>query len=503
MISKRLAATCLGAAVAFACLPALPASAATLDIAMDTSPSGLDPHIVTSFASFQVIQGTIYEGLTRVDAKLAVEPSLAKSWKISDDGKTYTFDLRQDVKFHDGSAMTAKDVAASLKRVEDVDTGSPLASRISTVTSIETPDDHTVVLHLSEPTAPLLDALSSIAIVPAKYRKDTDTLQQTPEGTGPFKFVSWQQNVGIKLAANKNYWKKGEPKLDGVNFDIVPEAATRQVGLTSDKYQMLPNIDASAALQLKGRPNVKLDDTVELSYTLLGMNVDRKPLGNPKVREAINYAINRGDLVKGALFGAGVPAGPLSPALKNWAEPVSSFPCYSSNQDKARSLLKEAGVADGTQLTLLVLPRDDTRVMAQIIQQELSAVGITVKLESPEIGKFVQDWRNSNFDLFISANGGSADPDNYFYRTFHSGGSTNVFNYKNEQLDALLEKARTQTDLAARKKSYDTIQEMTACKGPVAFLTYAQLYTAMRSDVEGFTMRADRSLSSLADVTLK
>lgn len=499
----RTAALCasLAASALFSLSPA--AWAAPLEVAVDTSPSGLDPHIVTAFSSFQIIEGTIYEGLTALDASLSIVPGLAESWEISEDGKTYTFKLRSGVKFHSGGDMTAADVKASLERVKKEATGSPLASRLATVDSVETPDPSTVVVNLSAPSAPLLSSLTTIAIVPAKYLDDVETLQQQPDGTGAFKFVEWQPNVAIRLEANPDYWQDGLPKLEGVNFNIVPEAATRQVGLTSNQYQMLPNIDAVTALQLKGQPDIELVDTLELSYTLVGMNVTKAPLDNPKVREAINYAIDRGQIVEAALFGAGVPGGPVSPALDQWATSVDQIACFTPDAEKAKALMQEAGVTAPVALKLLVLPRDDTRAMAQIIQQQLAAAGIEVELNIPEIGQFVQDWRNSNFDLFISANAGTIEPDDYFYRTFRTDGSTNVFKYSNPELDALLDQGRIEVEPAARREIYNDVQAMLACNGPAAFLTYAQLYTATRSNVGGFEIMPNRSLGSLKNVTLE
>ncbi|MEP3669970.1 MAG: ABC transporter substrate-binding protein, partial [Roseibium sp.] len=292
----------LACSVALVGLLSAPVHAEPLQIAVVGSPSGLDPHIVTAFTSFQIIDGTIYEGLTALDEELNIVPGLATGWDISDDKKTYTFTLRDGVNFHTGGAMTSEDVAASLNRVLNKETGSPLASRLAAVESIETPDENTVVLKLSAPSAPLLSSLTSIAVVPAKYAGDTETLQRTPDGTGPFKMAGWKPNVAIELVANTDYWNDAAPKLDGVTYNIVPETATRQVGLNSGQYQMLPNIDGLTAMQFKGRPGIKTQETLELAYSLIGINVTRPPFDNPKVREAINYAINREDIVAAALF---------------------------------------------------------------------------------------------------------------------------------------------------------------------------------------------------------
>lgn len=493
---KRLIST--AALVAAMGLGANAASAQMLELAVDASPAGLDPHIVTAFASFQIVNGTIYEALTRVTPDLSIEPGLAESWEVSDDGLTYTFTLRDGVTFHDGSAMTAEDVVASIERVKSADIGSPLASRVAAVASATAVDEKTVAITLSEPSAPFLTQLASIAIVPSEFQADKDSLQQKPVGTGPFAFVEWQPNNFILLSANEEYWAEGVPKAEGVRFNIVPESATRQVGITSGQYSILPNIDAATALQLQGRPGVELQDTLELSYTLLGMNTSQPPFDNPLVRQAVNYALDREAIVQAALFGSGVPAGPLSPSLQAWARDVSEFPCYEHSPERARELLEEAGVDMPVEITMLVLPRQDIRDIAQVAQQQLNAAGFQVELNIPELGQFVQDWRNSNFDIFASANAGSVDPDDFFYRAFRTGGSTNVFKYSDPRVDELLDTGRTSLDQEARKAAYDEVQGILACEGPVAHVAYGQLYTAVRTGVTGFEIIPNRSLGSLA-----
>ncbi|MGO4523231.1 ABC transporter substrate-binding protein [Microvirga sp. 2MCAF35] len=477
------------------------ASAQVLEIGADNGPTGLDPHLITAFPSFMVVNGNIYEGLTAVDKDLKIVPGLAESWTAAPDGKGYTFKLRQGVKFHDGSAMEAKDVVASLNRVLSKDIASPLASRLSAIESANAVDPTTVELKLKEPSAALLSSLATIAIVPGSMEANKDALQKAPVGTGPFKFQEWQPNGFILLTKNEAYWDKGMPKLAGLKFNIVPESATRQVGLTNGQYALLPNIDAATALQLKGKPNVKLSETMDLAYTLIGMNVSKPPFDNPKVREAVNYAINRQEIVDAALFGAGVPGGPLSPALKNWALDVSKFACYKPDPAKAQALLKEAGVATPVSVTMKVLPRQDIKDIAQVVQEQLNKAGFKVELVNQEQGQFIQDWRNSNFDLFASINAGQPDPDDYFYRTFRTGGSTNVFKYSDAEIDGLLDQARTLQDQAARKAAYDKVQQKLACSGPVAHLTYGTLFSAMNSKLQGFETMPNRSLLVLRNAS--
>ncbi|MXQ11400.1 ABC transporter substrate-binding protein [Microvirga makkahensis] len=473
------------------------ASAQVLEIGADSGPTGLDPHLITAFPSFMVVNGNIYEGLTAIDKDLKIIPGLAESWTVSEDGKTYTFKLRSGVKFHDGSSMEATDVVASVRRLLSKDMASPLASRLSAVESTNAIDARTVELKLTEPSAALLSSLSGIAIVPRAMEANKDALQKTPVGTGPFKFQEWQPNGYILLTKNEAYWDKGLPKLSGLKFTIVPESATRQVGLANGQYALLPNIDAATALQLKGRPNVKLAETMDLAYTLIGLNVSKPPFDNPKVREAVNYAINRQEIVDAALFGAGVPGGPLSPALKSWALDVKEFGCYAHDPAKAQALLKEAGVKTPVAVSMKVLPRQDIKDVAQVVQEQLNKAGFKVELINQEQGQFIQDWRNSNFDMFASINAGQPDPDEYFYRTFRTGGSTNVFKYSDAEIDGLLDRARTLSDQAERKKAYDQVQKKLACTGPVAHLTYGTLFSAMNDKLKGYDVMPNRSLMML------
>jgi len=485
-----------------AALLATSSVAATLDVAIDSSPAGLDPHLITAFNSVVIVQDTIYEGLTSIEKDLSVAPGLASAWEISDDGLDYTFKLPTGVTFHDGSTLDADDVASSIRRVQNEDIGSPLASRVSPITTIEVLDPATVKLSLDAPFAAILSSLSGIAIVPAEFEDDKEALQQRPVGTGPFRFAEWQPNSHIDLARFDDYRTRGLPTIEGLRIHFVPESATRQVGIASGEYDLLPGIDPATALQLQGSPGVTVQETRDVAYTLLGMNTARAPLDDARVRTAIQMLLDRQEIIDGALFGAGVPAGPLSPALATWALDTGEYTCYGRDVDGAKALLKEAGVDLPLALDLLVLPRQDAKDIAQVIQQQLAAADIELTLMNKEIGEFVQDWRNSEFDLFVSANGGSPDPDEYFYRTFRSGGSTNVFQYADAEIDGWLDDGRIATDTTARKAIYDDVQRKLACEGPIAHIAYSNLATAVNDSVEGFEILSTGRLASLVGVTM-
>ena len=479
-------------------LAAAPARAQVLEIAVDQSPVGLDPHVATAFSTTMVLS-TIYEGLTAISPDLRVVPALAESWTESPDGLTYTFRLRPNATFHDGKALTPMDVIASVARVRDPKTGSPFASRFAMVSQLVPDGDNGVRFVLTTPSASFLAQLASLAIVPAG---DTD-LAKRPDGTGPFRFKEWQPNTFIALEHNAGYWQHGRPALAAIRFDIVPEATTRRLGLTGGTYQLLPTLDAATATALKAAPGVRLLETQDLAYSLVGMNVTKPPFDKPAVREALNYALNRAQIVQAAYFGQAAPAGPLSPALKDWALPVSAYACYRPDPAKARELLKQAGLTLPVKVTLNVLGSLPLVVnIAQVVQAQANKAGFDVTLNVQEAGRFIQDWRAGNFEAFASLNSGGPDPDDYFGRTFQTGGATNVYKYSNPKLDQILSEARA-VPQARRKVLYDEAQKMLACDGPVAHLAYGTLFAAERSNVQGFRLNPTRSLLGLRDVTIQ
>jgi len=491
-----IAALVLASGLAFA-------QSGTLQIAVDQAPVGLDPDIVTAFSSFAVVN-EIYEGLLEVNADLKLEPALATDWTVSPDGLTYVFNLRQGVKFHNGREMTSADVVYSYDRIMDPKTGSPQASRFNEVTSVQATGPYQVTFKLKEPFAPFLSNLTNLFVVPKEVVEANGNLQKVAVGTGPYELEKVVPDTYVLLKANPDYYRKGEPKLAELKFDIVPEASTRAAGLRTGTYQLLPTVDPVTAQTLKGASGVTMLGTQDLAYSLLGLNVSRKPFDDPKVREAINYAVNRPDIVQAVYLGNAVPGGPLSPGLKQWAVPVSQYPCYTPSVAKAKQLLAEAGYPNGFSTTIITFGTiKEVADTAQVLQAQLAQVGIKAKVDVEEFGKFVQDWKNSNFDMFVSLNGGAVDPDGYLYRTFHTGGSTNVYKYSNPTVDKLLEQGRTTTDTSQRQAIYDQLQKQLACTGPIVHIAYGTLFTGVRDNVQGFQQMPTRGLTYLRETSLK
>lgn len=484
------AALCLGAA-----------SAQVLEIGTDQSPAGLDPHVVPAFSSVMITMGNIYEGLTFIDKNLTPQPLLATSWTVSGDGLNYRFKIKKGVKFHNGREMTADDVVASFKRVLDPKTSSPHATRFGMVKTVSVQGGD-VVFQLNEPSAPMIGQLSYVAIMPADLIGRGADFQRAPMGTGPFKFDRWVTDGFVQLSKFDEYHVAGQPRLAGLKFNIVPESATREAGIASGTYRFLPVVDAVSAKTLEKNSNVQLLRTNDLGYSLVGMNVSRPPFDNPKVREALNYALDRDEIVKAVYLGNANVATPVPAALKEWAVPRSDLACYKHSVDRAKALLKEAGAPNPLPITINVIPLQVTTDTAQVVQQQLEKAGFKVTLNVQETGKFVQDWRASNFTAFISLNGGGIDPDDYFYRTFKTGGSANVFKFSSPALDEQMDKARVGGSQAERQRRYAGIQRDLACTGPIAFIANAELVTATRKDVQGYTTIGTRTLTYLKEAQI-
>ena len=344
----------------------------TVGIAQDLD--SLDPHKAVAAGTSEVLFN-IFEGLMKASPDGGVIPAVASDYTVSDDGLQYTFTLREGVKFHNGNAVTMEDVLYSLERCAGSENdGTPLISAFLNVTSMEATDDTHLVLTLKEPNLEFINSMTA-AIIPAN---SSDTIATTPIGTGPFAFTSYTPQQSMEMKKFDGYW--GEPaQLDKVTFRIITDTNTQVMGLQSGTLDMVIHLPNTVKPQVEGQFTV-LQDTMKLVQALY-LNNDVAPFDDVRVRQALCYAIDVGQIIEFVGDGAGVPVGTsMYPAFEKYhMEELAE--AYPTDQELARQLLAEAGYPDGFTMEITVPSNYTQHVQtAELIAEQLSQVGITANL---------------------------------------------------------------------------------------------------------------------------
>lgn len=430
-------------------------------------PQNLDPAIRAHGTPTSMITWNIFEPLIRFDAVKGVfNPANAESWKISDDGLVYTFKLRKGVLFHNGREVTAEDFKYSLERVLNPKTASPNAGSLTIikgaqefidgkskeVSGIKVIDPYNLEITLTKPDNTFLTIMSLpyAAAVPKEVVEEKgEKFGQEPVGAGPFKFKSWIRDSEIVLEGNKEYYG-GRPYLDEVVYKIMTDQSTRDNAFASKQLDMMVLGDAQYP-KYKNDPTFKnqIIEVPELFTRNLKFNLKKKgPWQDVRVRQAINYAIDRDSIIKTVLQGKAYPAvGILPPTIKGYNKNVTT---YKYNPKKAKELLKEAGYEDGFTLKILTTDHPAFGLPAvEALSGYLEKVGIKVKIEQVDFASLLDRVNAGDFDAAMYSNGGQPHPVEYLTRYFHSkyfGASGNTGYYKNEKVDALLDEAAQTTD---------------------------------------------------------
>lgn len=470
-----------------------------LVVAAEQEPVGYDPHKVPAASSVRVY-ALLYDSLTKLDENMNIVPNLAEKWEIAPDGKTITMFLHKGVKFHNGKDMTADDVKFSFERIMNPDTGAIAKSYFASVEAIEVKDPTTVVFKLKTADAAFIANTASAyaSIVPSG---STD-LTKDAIGTGPFKLEKSEPGQYVLLKKNPDYFNKDLPKVETIKFQIMKDEAERLAAIRSGKID-ISTISADSAKLLEGKPGVQVKNYQSLEYSYLGINVNKKPFDNPKVREAISYAVDRNQIVQTVWKGEAALTGPIAPAITNWALDTASYPTYKTDAEKAKQLLAEAGFPNGfeTQIeTAATYP--DMVETAQVIQQQLKAIGINAKINQLEWGNYIEVWKSKDMNLMVGRNTSGVDADRSMRFFFASTGSANVWNYSNPAYDELVQKALGTVDQAERKKLYEQAQTMLVADAPNLFLASPKNYYAVRDNID-FTPTAAGEVYSLVKTSIK
>ena len=461
-----------------------------------------DPHTATNFATVRGL-GLVYGSLIEIGAKNAIKGGLASSWIFSKDGTQLTLNLREGVKFHDGTTFDAEDAKASLERILDTKTGAAARANIATITSI-TAQGRKLILKMSIPNAPILAALEGVNM--AMLSKEDITSgriggSNKPNGTGPYKFLSWEPTQSLKLQANPDYFM-GEPKIKDVTIRVIPSEASILSALNAGTIGMGVITDPLIARQVKS--NLKTFKTPALAYYALQLNTKVAPLNDKNVRLAIQCAIDRNELISTALLGEGQVTGPVtSPAFRS---DVNARPCPKQDLAKAKEYLAAAGKSSGVTFKTLVTSTGwATSVsMAQNLKAQLAKANITMELDIVEQATYVPRWLAADFATTLANNGGRIDPDTMYTRYFPSTGNLNkVAGYSSATMDALFLKGKATGRAAERKVVYKQISQELENNAVWIWLFAPYEYRAAAKNVTGFIPLATGSLIELRVVDLK
>lgn len=466
----------------------------TLIVGAESEPERLNPITEETME----MEPMIFRGLTKFDEQNKPVADLAKSWEISKDNLTYTFHLRDNVKWHDGQPFTAKDVKFTIDAILNPQNNSPNLQELEEIKKVEVIDDHTIKIILKKQFPPLLDKLTR-GIVPEHLLagKDIATadFNNQPIGTGPFKFIQWKKGENIILEANKDYYG-AKPKLEQVIFKILPDPNVRAVQLETGEID-LALLEPDQLKRMEKVNSIVVYKVPTADYRVMMFNF-RKPLWQDvKVRQAICYATNRQAILDGILSGEGSLA--YGPLQLNWANNPKVMK-YDYNLEKAKTLLAEAGWkmgADGIlekngqklSFKLTTFNNDPVRVnIVNALSADLKKIGINCIPDPKERGSFQWD----QVDSFLLGWGSPFDPDDHTYKLFHSSQIDKGWNlqaYKNQQVDKYLELARTTDSQEKRKEYYAKFQEKLAKDPSFDFIVYLKALYGVNKNVSGVKER--------------
>jgi peptide/nickel transport system substrate-binding protein len=470
-------------------------------------PKSMDPHVATSLNDFRILVN-IYEGLVRFrDDTLEPEPGLARRWNVSDDGRRYTFRLRENVRFHDGTAFDADAVKFNFERMLNENhpfhaTGPfPLSFFFEKVEAVEVIDRYTVAFQLAEPFAPLLSNLAypiGLMVSPEAVRRHGIGYGRRPAGTGPFRFVDWQPGRRVMLERNPDYW--GKPARPGVLvFSPITDAMTRVAELMAGSIDVATELSPDNVALLRGDPRFRVHEQTGPHLWFVILNTRAKPFRDRRARQAVNYAIDKRGLVENVLRNtATVAAGPVPKAF-GWAYNEAVEP-YPHDPERAKGLLRQAGFGDGIVVRLLA-PTSGSGMLAPVqmaaaIQGDLAKAGVDVRIETYEWNTFLAKVNQGLTGQAEMAEMAwmTNDPDTLPYLALRSAatpehGGFNSGYYENPQVDALIERARTATHRAERARLYRKLQRIVHDDAPWVFVANWRQNAVTTRRLKGFALQ--------------
>ena len=493
-----------------------PTRTTIVDSRDETDPRSLDPALSTDVPTGRAV-GYLYDALTLFTPDARVVPGLAMRWDVTPDGLTYTFHLRQGVRFHDGQPFTARDVVASWQRALDPavkgGSGWPLYPILGAeafaegdaagIQGLRVRDDSTLVVTLKEPFAIFtkLLAMPVTSIVPARRAANFD---QRPVGTGPWKFVEWKHDDYLLFARNEEYWG-GAPKADSLRARIIAEPSTAVAEFEAGNTDVvLIPASETIAWEEDAERRPLMQSTAALVMTYVAINTTRGPLKDRRVRQAMNYAVNRPQIVDILMSGGGrLAAGVIPPSLEGADTARAPYPFDSL---KAQALMREAGYAGGIDVDLWVGSNPLYIRIAETIQAYLKMANIRVQIVQRESAAAREASRNGQTDLFLKDwYADYPDAENFLYPLLHSnnhGVGGNVSFFSNAEFDRIVSASRREQDEAKRIALYARADSLAFAEAPMIFMHFAKTTLGVQPWVKGFEVPAIPNGQRMLTVTI-
>jgi peptide/nickel transport system substrate-binding protein len=466
-----------------------PKTGGTLNISLSGDTASLDPSSSALGYERQVYQ-SIYDKLVELDTSGKMVPMLAEKWSISNDKKTYTFNLRQGVKFQDGTDFNAEAVKFNFERNKQ-DT-SPRKNELKFVDKVTVVDPHTVQIVLTQPFSAFLSILtdrSGMMVSPDAVKKYCADFKSNPVGTGPFMLKTYTRGSSIVLDKNPNYWQQGLPKLDQVVFKIFTDPNVAFVNLKSGAVDITDSFPSKEIANMKNDPKSLVINEAGQGFSGLFMNLKKAPFDKVELRQAVDSLIDRDAIVNVALNGAAIPAN--SPFVPSQFAYGNSDKAAKPDLVKAKELLKMAGVQDGFSFKLIYIQNPTLQQVVQMIQAMLKQAGINVTLEALDATAHQDQLVKMNFEAALQTWSGRTDPDQNAYDRFITGGFLNYSKYSNPEADKFLNESRMEDDQAKRKMSYDNLMKTLNTDVPYVFLFHSNYVFGVSKAVQGYKYVSD------------